>query len=341
MNEVRYEYDVLSVGDADAIFIRHIIGNKQYIVLIDAGNAGDADKIKKHLWKCYHSLHINLAICTHPDGDHKDGFYELLLDNEITIDTFWLIDPAQYLTCEDLRRYTNERNAEKAVRKIWQESPDNDNSLNLIDLALEKCDNVISVSDGVTHDILPIAIVGPEEHYYKEVVKEMVAEYDVHTYEDSLKGDFDEHFKIKEHDKKNVIDDDEDPSSSNASSLIVLYVPGDGKRLLFAGDANTTSLQIMLDKYERLRNVDLLKVPHHGSHRNLNTRIIDALSPKISIISAAGNDEHPNDDVADYLAKYGNVYSTHLNDSSLHGRSGNMPPRKGAIIARPYRSKRI
>ena len=41
-NKMKYEYEVLKVGDADAILIRHYIGNEQFIILIDAGNAGDA-----------------------------------------------------------------------------------------------------------------------------------------------------------------------------------------------------------------------------------------------------------------------------------------------------------
>ena len=84
-NGLKYEYEVLKVGDADAILIRHYIGDEQFIVLIDAGNAGDAAIIKKHLNDYYESYYIDLAICTHPDSDHKDGFFDLLQDNDITI----------------------------------------------------------------------------------------------------------------------------------------------------------------------------------------------------------------------------------------------------------------
>lgn len=141
----------------------------------------------------------------------------------------------------------------------------------------------MSVIDGVQHPILPISIVGPSEKYYREVVKTMVADYGIKTYDDSSKEAYDDAFKIDENDIKSVIDSEEDSSPYNASSLIILYEPGDGKRLLFAGDANTTSLQMMLNKYKWLRNVDFLKVPHHGSRRNLNTSIIEDLSPKVPV----------------------------------------------------------
>lgn len=337
-NVLNYEYEVLKVGDADAILIRHYINGEPFIILIDAGNASDAAIIKKHLENYYDSNYIDLAICTHPDSDHKDGFFDLLQDDDIKIERFWLTDPAQYLDANDIKRYRNEENATKAVRKIWQKSTDP--NLNLIDLALKKCTTVESVTDGVEHPILPISIVGPSDEYYAEVVKIMVANYGIKTYEDSSKEAYDDAFKIDEDDIKSVIDSEEDPSPYNASSLIILYEPGDGKRLLFAGDANTTSLQMMLNKYKWLRNVDFLKVPHHGSRRNLNTSIIENLSPKNSSISAAGNKKHPSGRLVYWLAKYGDVYSTHICNSYMHYQSATMPKRKGTVNLIPLKKKK-
>ncbi len=336
-NKIKYEYETLKVGDADAILIRHYVDEEPFIVLIDAGNAGDAAIIKKHLKDYYNSYYIDLAICTHPDSDHKDGFFDLLQDDDITIETFWLTDPAQYLNANDIRRYRNVENATKAVRRIWQKSTDA--NLNLIDLALNKCTKVESVTDGAQHQRLPISIVGPSDEYYSEVVKTMVADYGIKTYEDSSKEAYDDAFKIDENDIKSVIDNDEDSSSYNASSLIILYEPGDGQRLLFAGDANTTSLQMMLNKYKWLRNVDFLKVPHHGSRRNLNTSIIEALSPKKCYISAAGNKKHPSGRLVYWLAKYGDVYSTHTCNSYMHYKSATMPERNNTVNLIPLKKK--
>lgn len=337
-NGLKYEYEVLKVGDADAILIRHYIGDEQFIVLIDAGNAGDAAIIKKHLNDYYGSYYIDLAICTHPDSDHKDGFFDLFLDEEITIQELWLTDPASFIDENDIQRYRNHDNAVSAVRKIWNKSTDD--NLNLIELAIDEGCDVYNVVDGFKHDKLPICVVGPSADYYVEVVKAMVANYGIKTYEDSSKEAYDDAFKIDEKDIKSVIDNEEDPSPYNASSLIVLYEPGDGKRLLFAGDANTTSLQMMLDKYKWLRNVEFLKVPHHGSRRNLNTSIIENLSPKKCYISAAGNKKHPSGRLVYWLAKYGDVYSTHVCNSFIHCSSAAMPDRYGTIKLSPFKEKK-
>lgn len=332
---MKYEYEMLTVGDADAILIRHYIKEEPYVVLIDAGNTNASSLIKKHIKDYFNTTYIDLAICTHPDSDHKDGFFDLLVDDEVHVGEFWLTDPACFLDEQDIQRYRSRENAIKAVRKIWNKSTDD--SLNLITLAINKCGfyNVKNVIDGAKHSSIPISCVGPTFEYYLENVKQMVKDYNVIPYDDSSKEAYDETFKVDDNEIRSVIDKEEDPSPYNASSLLLLYEPGDGKMLLFAGDANTTSLQMMLDKYSWLRNVDLLKAPHHGSQRNLNTRIIDALSPKKTYVSAAGNKKHPSGRLLFWLARYGDVFSTHSANAYVHCSVGDIPRRADGKTLEP------
>ena len=78
-----YEVHYLSVSDADAIIIRYENSGDQYVVLIDAGNVSDSDKIKNYIWNHWKTYTIDLAICTHPDSDHKGGFFGLLNDRDV------------------------------------------------------------------------------------------------------------------------------------------------------------------------------------------------------------------------------------------------------------------
>ena len=316
---MKYEYETLKVGDADAIIIRHYINDETpVVILIDAGNESQGAQIKKHLRKYYGTTTIDVAICTHPDNDHKGGFFTLLQDDDVHIHQFLLTDPAEYLTEEDIKRYRNKENAKIAVRKIWDNSS---NTHNLIDLILEKGIKMHNAIDGFYYEGIPIKVVGPTCEYYQEIVIEMVKEIGVDTYDDSSKDAYDDAFEIDDNEIKSVIDSEEDLSSKNASSLIVLYHPGD-KKYLFCGDANTTSIQMMLNKYSNIRNVDMLKVPHHGSWRNLNTSIIKELAPKKSYISAAGNANHPNGRLVYWLSKYGPVFSTHKANGFIHSGVG-------------------
>ncbi len=334
---MKYEYELLPVGDADAIIIRHFIGDEQFVIVIDAGNIGDGAKIKRHIKKYFDTNYIDLTICTHPDSDHKDGFFELLEDEDITIEELWLSDPAYYMDETDIKKYHNRANAINALRKMWCKS--DDETKNLIDLAIERKVVVRHVIDGIKHSQLPISVVGPTEDYYLESAKLMIEEYGVQTYDESDKNKYDTAFQISDDEAKSVIDGEEDSSPFNASSLILLYEPGDGKRLLFAGDANTTSIQMMIDKYKWLRNVDLLKVPHHGSKRNMNTKLIDALNPKKSYISSAGTVKHPCNALVYWLSKHGPVYSSHQCSGYLHCASSEMPARAGAVRIKPLREK--
>jgi len=334
----KYEIDILNVKDADSILIRCYNENLEYIILIDAGNVSDYEKIKNHLKNVYKNTYIDLAICTHPDKDHIGGFFGLLDDDEITIKDFWLIDPANYLTKDDIHHYRNEANAKKAVRKLFNKP--NDSNKNLISILLSKEEiETYTVSQGYSHPEIPIKVVAPSSEYYQELVKIMVEDFGLKTYEDSDTSDYDENALPDESDVKSVIDVDDDKSPYNASSLVLLFEPGDGNKFLFTGDSNCASLTNMIETFnDEVRNVTMLKVPHHGSKHNLTTEIIEHLSPRISIISAKGTKKHPNSGIVYWLSKSGNVYSTHKSSGGLHYYN-NIEPRKGSKTAIPLKKK--
>ena len=54
-NNMKYEYEILKVGDADIIIIRQYINNESFLILIDAGNANNSSTIKNHLKQYYNS----------------------------------------------------------------------------------------------------------------------------------------------------------------------------------------------------------------------------------------------------------------------------------------------
>ena len=329
---MNYEFDLLELGDADAIIIGQIINDQQYITLVDAGNEGDGKKIKSHLQKYYNTLTIDLAICTHADSDHKGGFFDLLQDSGVIIHEFWLADPATYLGLKEREM--------KDARRIFDSA---DGKYNMIKLALNKCDKgkVLNAKAGLTHKTIPISVIGPCEDYMKSVLQQTIAT-DVKTkYEDEDTEEYDEAAKVDEDEVKSVIDkENDDPSPFNCSSLVLLYDDGTDKFLL-AGDASRASLKEILTRMPELKgHVAYFKVPHHGSKHNLTTVIIDDLKPKQSYISAAGNKKHPNQSIAYWLSNYGNVYSTHLTHSYIHHRKDDEIARVGEVDIDPYRKKK-
>ena len=249
----------------------------------------------------------------------------------MSIDEFWLIDPAEYLKPE----YRNDKDSVDLVRRIWNKS--SNPRRNLIAELEQKGVKVQSVSANGRNNIL--TVVAPTREFYMGKLEEML-ELDgkkKHSKVDTSK--YDENAEVDEDEVKSVMDECTDDSPTNASSIVLLYEPGDGKRLLFTGDATQESLQWAIDNFE-LNDIDFLKVPHHGSKHNLTTPIIDTLAPKKSYITASGTSKHPSSAVVYWLSKHGDVYSTHPDNVHSYLHYGyNVPCRKGCGTIDPFKKK--
>ena len=90
----------------------------------------------------------------------------------------------------------------------------------------------------------------------------------------------------------------------------VIYMNWQGRKLLFMGDAGIDRERDLLKKYE-LKNIDVLKVGHHGSKTSSSEEFIRKLKPKYSIISVGRKNRygHPHQEVLNYL-KNSKVYRT-------------------------------
>ena len=73
-------------------------------------------------------------------------------------------------------------------------------------------------------------------------------------------------------------------------------------KLLLTGDAGELVENSIVKKYN-LKNIDILKVGHHGSNTSSSKKFIDNINPKYSIISVGNKNRygHPNNSVLDNL----------------------------------------
>ena len=85
----------------------------------------------------------------------------------------------------------------------------------------------------------------------------------------------------------------------NSFSVIELLTYRNFKAL-FIGDAQALTLEKIDSTTDE---IDLLKVPHHGSEIGLNSEILNILNPKIAAISgrAKNRSDHPNSFTLDLL----------------------------------------
>jgi len=97
-----------------------------------------------------------------------------------------------------------------------------------------------------------------------------------------------------------------DRSVFNLSSIAVLARSGE-RTLLLTGDARSDDLLDGLGNLELVADdgdplmVDVLKLPHHGSIRNVDARFFDRVRARHYVISANGRDGNPENETLDLL----------------------------------------
>ena len=82
----------------------------------------------------------------------------------------------------------------------------------------------------------------------------------------------------------------------------VIYTELNNHKFLFMGDAGIEVEEDLLKKY-KLKNIDVLKVGHHGSRTSSSKEFIDEVNPKYGVISVGKNNRygHPNKEVLNNL----------------------------------------
>jgi beta-lactamase superfamily II metal-dependent hydrolase len=140
-------------------------------------------------------------------------------------------------------------------------------------------------------------------------------------------------------------DDNEGTSEINESSLIFLF-EYETQRILFTGDAGKVGLSQAINfaksRQIDLKNLTLIKMPHHGSRKNVNPQLMDQLGndATICMISCVQGDEghHPSKRLVNMLIEKGFTVLTTAGAAACHTYN-NPPSREGynkAESLKPY-----
>jgi beta-lactamase superfamily II metal-dependent hydrolase len=103
-----------------------------------------------------------------------------------------------------------------------------------------------------------------------------------------------------------------DTSITNLSSIMFM-VESEGKKLLFTGDGLGTDMLEVLSEKKMLNSegklhVDILKVPHHGSERNVSEQFFGTVTADVYVISANGRDDNPSFSTLKWIIESGKKY---------------------------------
>lgn len=98
--------------------------------------------------------------------------------------------------------------------------------------------------------------------------------------------------------------------SNENDNSIVIYTLINNYKFLFMGDAGVEVEKRIIENYN-IKNIDFLKVGHHGSNTSTSIEFINYINPKYSIISVGKNNRynHPNKEVLEVL-KNTTIYRT-------------------------------
>jgi len=309
-----FEIDYMPVGDGkssgDAIVVKfgdlHSGDRSKFkVVVIDGGTLNSGNSIVDHLQDFTGDNVIDLAVVTHSDNDHVSGMQPILENCQVSA----LLMHAPWLAIEKL----------KFIK------------------SLERAQEIheIALANGVTHYDPLIAtsfyggqlkVLGPSVDYYVSLLPQFDGE-------PKMIGASTKQTVIETSDPSTETLDDAHKytSATNNSSVILLFNLGD-KRLLFAGDAGVEALSKAIEtsmlQGDDLQNLYFLHVPHHGSHHNVNTELIDFFNPGTSFISASAlAQKHPHPRVVNaFHRRELPIYSTKGHGLRYHY---NAPDRQG------------
>ncbi len=290
-----FKLRVVQANQGDCFIIEFGKENPKYI-LVDGGPKGVYNKyLKKEVKRISEKTdRIELVVLTHVDSDHVTGLIDLMKDllgsvqGLVQIKELW---HNSFSDSMDLASYnmTSVKAATALSDAVRVGVPDADNmessirqgdlfwnqSLRLgVPINKEFNGGLVTVENAhsVNRDNLSISVVGPES---KNLTK--------------LKAEW-EKWLLKE--------DMSDMSMTPPNlSSIMLLVKSEEKSMLLTGDGHCDDLLEGLRLNNLLNDVgeievDVLKIPHHGSITNLNRDFFKKVKAHTYIIS--GNGEHPH-----------------------------------------------
>jgi beta-lactamase superfamily II metal-dependent hydrolase len=325
-----YEIDYIPVGDGekagDAIALRfgNLAGprNEQSVVIIDGGFKESGERLVNHVKTYYGTDHVDLVVSTHPDADHASGLSVVL--EKMSVGQLSMHRPWEHAaTIKGF--FKNGKITASGLEERLEKSLQNASDLETI--ANKNGVQIVEPFQGITGFNGAVRILGPSQEYYEALLANFkstpVPIKSLGIFAPVQKAAEEVARRIRDYWHIDLLDDDEDTTSAENNTSTIILFDIDGHRILFTGDAGKTALLNAIAYAEGLRisltGMNFLDVPHHGSKRNLNSKILKKMNATTAFISAPGSDKHPAKKVTNALKKHGaKVYVNRSNALRHH-----------------------
>ena len=301
-----------------------ILSTNNAQILIDGGASGTYQRSLRPSLEMLPDRRIDLAMVSHIDSDHIDGILDLVAEMDddkadrrqtlVNIREVWHNSFSDLIASKDETEEDTTIATSASAR--MQETDDQAtllpqmvlssvaegrklaNMLAVLNIEVnKKFQNKLVVRDGempsFMYGNIKLQVLGPTEKELAKLRKD---------WKKKLKG-----ILSKETAEAASIFDTVklDRSVSNLASLVVM-AQGDGKRILLTGDARGDMILEWLEQTGQLdangfATFDLLKLPHHGSRRNLSPEFFQRIKADKYLISGNGHHGNPEPGVFEWL----------------------------------------
>ena len=305
------------VGNTDTKAFLKLLASYFYfgltrIHVVDGGFQDTGEAVVDHIKKYYDDpTYIDCVVVTHPDGDHAGGLRDIL--EQFGIGELWMLRPWEYADeiIHRFTRFTSVDNLKTRLREIYP------SIAKLEEIADEHDIRIYEPFQGAA--IGEFIVMAPTKDRYLDLVVESEKTPEC-TEEPKEASRSTAMTRLQELVVKalsfvkaawGVESFSPNETSAENNMSVIQYANLCAKRILLTADAGRDALTEAADYAPviglTLPGLDRIQVPHHGSRRNVSTKVLDSLfGPRlgfrlgkgeekfIAIISAAQEDEdHP------------------------------------------------
>lgn len=284
--------EFLQAGTGDSIWISH---NKTNII-VDGGNRAIA--IKERFDQMPEDENIDLLIVTHIDSDHIAGVIALV---------------DKILEQRELNRLKQVWFNFPKLEEIGEYSVSEGNALSTSLCKISGLCWCNNTSDMIGHKVvigdIHLHVLAPDHDVAYEYKPKAPDELGVEN------ADWNVELETL---VENVDDDDIDEGGPNSQSLVIL-LECEGKNVFLPGDCTPKELLAALRAYNSVNGspikFDLMKLPHHGSVRNITKDIMEEIVCSNFVISTNVNKKYlfPNKETIAKLIRYRNYAEETIN----------------------------
>lgn len=345
-----FEIDYLPVGQktddksGDAIAMRFwdTSPSESFVITVDGGTRESGAALVEHIKKYYKTSNVNVAILTHPDGDHASGIRDIL--EQLTVANLLSFVPWEHSSeILPIVQAADSRVSATSIEKRLKDALPA--TVEAIDLARKGGTKVIEpFALSTPYDLTQttqLFLLGPTRDKY---ISTWLPNYDclpalparqtglvrglIKMVERTMK------WVAETWDKELLTDPGDDETTSENNSSMVFAIKQGTNSFLFSGDAGVPALVDAL-AFGRALGLPIdgyrfFHVPHHGSRHNLGPSLLNYMfgNPKpqptepgsvTAFISATKDDpKHPSRRLTNALNRRGVKPVATAGSSKLH-----------------------